>query len=246
MSKFYSISALCQLTSVSVRTLHYYDEINILKPKKRTAKGHRYYDENDLMRLQQIVTLKFLGLPLLQIKKIFENEKYNIFDSLKMQAKALADEKKKIEKAADFLNYLINEHQSKKTIDWNTVTDIILTLKLPEMDSNSWYEKFLTPIETLQVKKIENTRIEQWEALLQEVKKHMLTDPNGTHSTKLAHKVLALANTTYGSYPGLSLKLWEAYKQGNIPQNKLPYEKDVIAYLSKGFEKIAQQNEIGG
>ena len=69
MNGKYSIKKLCQAAGVSVRTLHYYDEIGLLKPKYRTAKGHRLYSENEVLLLQQIVTLKFIGLSLDQIQK---------------------------------------------------------------------------------------------------------------------------------------------------------------------------------
>ena len=53
-----------ELAGVTVRTLHHYDRLGLLRPAGRTAAGHRLYADRDLARLQQIVTLKFIGLPL--------------------------------------------------------------------------------------------------------------------------------------------------------------------------------------
>lgn len=59
---------------VTVRTLHHYDRLGLLRPSDYTASGYRLYGERDFARLQQIMTLKFIGLPLKQIKAIVAGE----------------------------------------------------------------------------------------------------------------------------------------------------------------------------
>ncbi len=59
---------------VTVRTLHHYDRLGLLKPSRYTQSGHRLYGEGELARLQQIVTLKFIGLPLKQIKELLSEK----------------------------------------------------------------------------------------------------------------------------------------------------------------------------
>ena len=59
--KYYQIREISQMTSLTIRSLQYYDDIGLLKPEKRSASGYRLYSEQDLVRLQQITTLKFLG-----------------------------------------------------------------------------------------------------------------------------------------------------------------------------------------
>ena len=53
MTKSYRIKAFSALTNVTVRTLHYYDEVGLLNPSGKTAAGHRLYSEKDLLILQQ-------------------------------------------------------------------------------------------------------------------------------------------------------------------------------------------------
>lgn len=53
----YSITVFAQLAGVTVRTLHYYEEAGLLAPSRRTGRGHRRYSPDDLLRLQQILTL---------------------------------------------------------------------------------------------------------------------------------------------------------------------------------------------
>ncbi|MFI7131455.1 MerR family transcriptional regulator [Nonomuraea sp. NPDC050153] len=66
----WSIGELAQATGVTVRTLHHYDEIGLLRPSERTAAGHRRYTAEDLRRLYRVRTLRALGIPLEQIKGV--------------------------------------------------------------------------------------------------------------------------------------------------------------------------------
>ena len=61
-------SEFADLAGVTVRTLHHYDRLGLLKPH-RNGSGYRLYRESDLERLEQIVALKFLGLPLKDIRE---------------------------------------------------------------------------------------------------------------------------------------------------------------------------------
>lgn len=64
------VKDLSRLTGVSVQTLHHYDRIQLLKPSLRLVNGYRVYSENDLLKLQQIIALKFFGFELSQIKTL--------------------------------------------------------------------------------------------------------------------------------------------------------------------------------
>src|SRR5215510_15025173 len=60
------------LAGVTVRALHHYDRLGLLKPKQRSSAGYRLYSNRDFGRLEQIVVLKFLGIPLKQIRGLLE------------------------------------------------------------------------------------------------------------------------------------------------------------------------------
>lgn len=242
MTKFYSINELRKLTRVSVRTLHHYDEINILKPHHRTQKGHRRYSENDLLRLQQIMTLKFMGFSLVEIKKIFQQSEFNIFDSLRLQEKALSEEIIRIQKIATLINYLINQHESHNHVDWKTVIQIIEVLKLKELDSQQWYEKYLTQNEQMQFDRYSYTRSHEWQALYEEVKQNLGSDPESDQGIEIVKKWVALATEAYGDQPNMIKKLWEAFKIGIIP-TQLPNDKELITYLTKAFDKLQRDQK---
>ena len=67
LSKTYQIQEFAELTGVTVKALHHYDRLGLLKPQ-RAYSGYRLYVERDLERLEQIVALKFLGFPLKKSK----------------------------------------------------------------------------------------------------------------------------------------------------------------------------------
>src|SRR5579871_3062149 len=66
----YTVSQLADLSGVSVRTLHFYDELDLLKPAHLSASGYRYYEEPQLLTLQQILFYRELGFELKQIRSI--------------------------------------------------------------------------------------------------------------------------------------------------------------------------------
>lgn len=63
----FTVGELSRLTGVTVRALHHYDEIGLVRPSQRSAAGYRLYDDDDALRLQQVLVLRELGVPLDQI-----------------------------------------------------------------------------------------------------------------------------------------------------------------------------------
>jgi len=68
----FTVGELSRLTGVTVRALHHYDEIGLVRPSQRTAAGYRLYDEPDVLRLQQVLVLRELGVPLDQIAAVID------------------------------------------------------------------------------------------------------------------------------------------------------------------------------
>ena len=81
------ISEVAKLTGITVRTLHYYDEIGLLKPSEITEAGYRLYSREDLEILQQILFFRELDFPLSQIKEIMNNFNYDKEEALIMSDK---------------------------------------------------------------------------------------------------------------------------------------------------------------
>ncbi len=93
------IKDFAELCSVSVRTLHYYDEIDLLKPSfVEEYTGYRYYDEKSLVRMQEIMFYRELDFPLKSIKEIISSPDYDKKEALKEQKKLLIMKKERLER----------------------------------------------------------------------------------------------------------------------------------------------------
>ena len=68
-----TVKEISGLTGISVRTLHYYDEIGLLKPTQKSDAGYRLYDDRALEILQQILFFREFDIPLKEIKAVLEN-----------------------------------------------------------------------------------------------------------------------------------------------------------------------------
>lgn len=84
-----TVNEVSQLTGISVRTLHYYDEIGLLKPTRYSEAGYRLYDDKALDTLQQILFFREFDVPLKEIKSIMENPSFDKKEALKSQEKIL-------------------------------------------------------------------------------------------------------------------------------------------------------------
>jgi MerR family transcriptional regulator, thiopeptide resistance regulator len=83
------VQEFAQLTGVSIRTLHYYDEIGLLVPKARTATGYRLYDDADALRLQQVLILRELGFSLADIRHSLDDPGFDHREALLAQKQQL-------------------------------------------------------------------------------------------------------------------------------------------------------------
>jgi len=88
-----------RLAGVTVRTLHHYDRLVLLKPSGYSHAGFRLYGERDIVRLQQIVTLKFIGFPLKEIKNILNRNSLDLAATLRLQREILANKRRHLDTA---------------------------------------------------------------------------------------------------------------------------------------------------
>ncbi len=93
-----TVKEISALTGISVRTLHYYDEIGLLKPTKKSGAGYRLYDDKALETLQQILFFREFDVPLKEIKAVMDNPVLERNQILQMQRKMLAAKKNDMER----------------------------------------------------------------------------------------------------------------------------------------------------
>ncbi len=93
-----TVKEVSDLTGISVRTLHYYDEIGLLKPTNKSEAGYRLYDDKALEALQQVLFFREFDIPLKEIKAIVENPALDRNQILQMQRNMLTAKKERMER----------------------------------------------------------------------------------------------------------------------------------------------------
>lgn len=107
----YTVHKLAKLAGISVRTLHYYDQIGLLKPSFSGNNGYRYYEERELLRLQQILFFRELEFSLEQIKQMMGSATFEVLQALEDQQKMLELKRERISTLLDTITKTI---ESKK------------------------------------------------------------------------------------------------------------------------------------
>ena len=103
----YTVKQLAELAGVTNRTLHYYDEIGLLRPARYGDNGYRYYGEEAVFRLQQILFYRELGLSLGQIKTILDRPDFDLLTALEAHKRALQEKAERIKRLIDTVDLTI-------------------------------------------------------------------------------------------------------------------------------------------
>lgn len=127
----YSIKEVANISGVTIRTLQYYDKINLLNPSKgRKENNYRVYTDDDLNKLQLILFYKELDFPLEEIKKIISINNFNLIESLENQIKLLEEKQKRVERihilAKTTLNNLLGEKNMKPDEKFEAFKDEVI------------------------------------------------------------------------------------------------------------------------
>jgi len=110
----YTVKQLSSLADVSSRTLHYYDQIGLLKPESRGRNGYRQYGDESLLKLQQILFYRELGLPLDKIKAIVTRPDFDVAAALESHRAALLRQVERTERLIQTVDDTILHLKGKK------------------------------------------------------------------------------------------------------------------------------------
>jgi DNA-binding transcriptional MerR regulator/quercetin dioxygenase-like cupin family protein len=110
----YTVKKVAALSRVSVRTLHFYDEIGLLKPAFYSSSGYRYYEEPQLLTLQQILFYRELGFELKQIKRVLGRRDFEKVAALKSHRKILQKKLAATSKLLETIDKTIQHLQGRK------------------------------------------------------------------------------------------------------------------------------------
>lgn len=176
------INEVAKLTGVTVRALHHYDKIGLLKPMKVTESGYRIYGEKELETLQQILFFRELDFSLNEIKEIMQNPSYDKTEALRKQKELLLQKRERLDGLITLVERTLkgNNTMSFKEFDMTEIEEN--TKKYADEVKKRWGN---TEAYAQSKKKTEGYTKEQWEnvgenmeTLLEEFakKKNLLPD----------------------------------------------------------------------
>ena len=213
MSSCYRIGEFAKLAGVTIRALHHYDRIGLLKPP-RGSSGFRLYRAEDLERLEQIAALKFLGIPLLEIKQLLKRGPLTLVDSLHMQREALAEKRTLIDRALVAIEAAEKVIQSGQTTDASILRKIIAVIDMRPQEN--FMRKYYTDQAWLEKQRLVHERplevwqknIKAWRQLFIEIEAAIDLDAASESAQALTKRWLQLAEASHGGN--------EAVRTGNI------------------------------
>lgn len=139
--RYYHTNEFAKKTSVTVRTLQYYDKEGVLSPTEYTQAGYRIYSDNDLIKMQQILALKYLGFSLSQIKFLIQTGPQQFPAALQTQKAMLLEKRAQL----DSIIHAIEETEKVVdggAVDYNAIAKIMEVIQL-ELKPG-WINKYLT------------------------------------------------------------------------------------------------------
>ncbi len=241
----YRVSDFAEKAGVTVRTLHHYDRLGLLKPSGRTEAGYRLYGERDFARLQQIVTLKSIGLPLRQIKDLLDLSDLDLASTLRLQRRLLLEKRLQLEAAIQAIEDAERSLKSSRAPDLAALKKIIEVME--RQNAMEWTKKYYS--EEAQAKIAERartwtpelqTKVEQdWKALIADVEAAIAakSDPAGAEALTLAKRWSELVRGFTGGDAGIQQGLNKLYAdQGSWPSSfQKPFSDEVWEYIKKAM-----------
>jgi DNA-binding transcriptional MerR regulator len=250
------VGELARQTGLSIRTLHYYDEIGLLAPSHYTESGHRLYSAGDVARLQQIKSLRQLGLSLEEVRACLGRPDFSPQQVIQLHLARLREQMALQQQLCDRLEALAIRFGSAEAV---SVEEFLQTIEVMTM-----MEKYYTPEQIKQFeelgKQVYNTPEqikevraveEAWTALLAEVQANRDLDPASPQAQALAQRWDELHERTmrfYQGFPQLKQAIADNYKQGKFEDHGLAPKLADFAFIErvKAARPASGESAAGG
>ncbi len=240
----YRVGELSRITNVSIRTLHYYDEIGLLKPSRISEAGYRYYTKDDLVKLQQIIVLKKLGFKLCQIKEMTQVNADNaekakrwmeIFD---MEIEKIQEEKRRLELLERSLHVIRHSLELTGDVSNDEILAIIQSIQLNDADSflsrhftEEEQEILLRQLPDLTAR---DEKTEKWIELLKKIRQTKGEPIDSPVSQRLAEEIMRFIREHLQMEDSLIDKYWEKIKpEDGQPEKVIGLDKETMEYIEQ-------------
>jgi DNA-binding transcriptional MerR regulator len=238
-----------ELTGVTVRTLHHYDRLGLLKPSRYSHVGYRLYSESDVARLEQIVALKFIGFSLKEIKNILSRGSLDLAKALRQQREAITEKRLQLDLAIQAIEQAEYVVGTSKDPGWETFVKIIEVINM-QSDMN-WSKKYYSEEAQKEIEKraatIPREVIEQaqrdWAILIKEVDAAVAggEDPASEKSHALAARWSEMIKGFTGGNREIQSGLNKMYAdKANWPASMpKPFSDEVQEFITKAMRSAA-------
>lgn len=133
----FTVKQLSKMAGITTRTLHYYDEIGLLKPSRVGDNGYRYYAEDALLRLQQILFYRTLDMPLEDIRRIMDSPDFDVMAALEGHREALRKRIGHMERLIRTVDSTIAHLKGEKEMSNKQLFDVFNEAQEAEMEQES-------------------------------------------------------------------------------------------------------------
>lgn len=248
MNRSYLPHEFAKRAGVTIRALHHYDRLGLLKPTGRTAAGYRVYSDRDFARLEQIVALKFIGFPLSQIQEILRHKNTDLSAALRQQRLIMAEKRDHLDRAVQAIERAEKIVNSGGELDWEPFRKVIEVIQM--QTRKDWIERYYTEEQLANLRQRWSPEVQAesergWAALAQDTEQAIANgaDPAGETGLKLAERRKQLLAMFTGSDPGMEQNLQKLYAdKANWPASfKKPYSDAVDTFLCQASDALAKR-----
>ncbi len=242
----YRAREFADLTGVTVRTLHHYDRLGLLKPGAgRTPSGYRLYGAGDFARLQQIVTLKFIGVPLKQIKSLLGQRELDLKATLRLQRQAIEAQRRQLDIVIHSIARAERVAAAGSESNWEAFKKIIEVINMDK--DMTWTDKFYSDEAKAALAEKRRTvtpeEVEQgqrdWATLIAEVEAAVKggEDPASEKAQGLASRWMNLIKAFTGGNQAIQEGLNKMHSdKSNWPASKpRPYSDEVMDFIRQAM-----------
>jgi MerR family transcriptional regulator, thiopeptide resistance regulator len=233
------VGDLAKQTGISVRTLHYYDEIDLLSPSQRTEAGYRLYSNADILRLQQIIALRQVGFSLEEIRDCLAEGQHSFAEIMQLHINRIRQQVELSQKLLERLEAIQTTLTARENVAVEEVLQIIQVMNM--------LEKYYSPeqLETLQQRQelLGEARMQQsqadWQALIAQIQAEMAkgTDPASAAVQALVHRRQTLIDEFTGGDPAIAAALNQMYAQEGAAVVTLNAEDAALAdYMGRALQ----------
>lgn len=163
-----SVGDVAALTGVTVRTLHYYEEIGLLVPAQRTATGYRRYGDDEVLRLHEIITWRGLGVPLDEIARVLDDPDHDPLETLRHHRRRLEAEVDRVGAAIDTIDEAIKKREEGTTMTDDELIQIFDGFDPAEHDEEVEERWGGTGAYEVSMRRAKAYRPEEWKAIKEE------------------------------------------------------------------------------